>query len=446
MTTQRITADLVNGLSPGDVVWDTETRGFGVRFRSNAVYIVKTRIRGKQTILTIGRHGASMPTSRTDGKVTIWGAQSARKEAIRLLGLIKDGQDPTAERREAKAAPTLTEFSGRYMTEWAGPHKKPRTKVEDARLLKLHILPALGDLKLREIDNADVAKFHASKIATPVAANRALALLSAILGWAMRVGEHGINVNPCRHIARFPETGRERLLSAQELARLGDALERAASAWNDDRELVWRVECQDQAAVAGMKEADARKWVQARMPTRVSAEDWRALAAVRLLLFSGARLSEILTLRWDWINLETGIVRLPDSKTGRKNLILPAPALAILAELPRMEGNHHVLPGEKAGGSFVGIQKPWQRIRKMAALPDVHLHDLRHAFASTAVAAGDSLFIVGKLLGHRQSSTTERYSHLAPDPARAVAERTAERLGAQLRGEKSNVVPLRDHG
>jgi integrase len=170
------------------------------------------------------------------------------------------------------------------------------------------------------------------------------------------------------------------------------------------------------------------------MPRRDTAEDWRAIAAFRLLLFTGARLSEILTLRWQWIDEAAGVARLPDSKTGAKNLYLPPGAAAVLAALPRVAGDAHVLPGARAGFAFVGIQKPWQRVRALAALPDVHIHDLRHAFASTAVAAGDSLFIVGKLLGHRQASTTERYSHLAPDPAAAVAARTADRLAAMMRG------------
>jgi integrase len=164
-----------------------------------------------------------------------------------------------------------------------------------------------------------------------------------------------------------------------------------------------------------------------------------------LLILTGARLSEILTLRREWIDALQGVARLPDSKTGAKNLYLPPGALAVLEALPRMAGNPYVLPGDRPGAHFIGVQKPWQRIRRLAALPDLRLHDLRHAFASVAVAGGDSLFIVGKILGHRQSSTTERYSHLAPDPALAVATRTAERLAdlmsAGRKGDGADVIP-----
>ncbi len=394
MPTKRITAESVEGLATGAQVFDNEVRGFGVRHRGGSpIYFVKTRIKGRQHILTIGRHGQGA-----------WSAEKARREAIRLLGLIRDGRDLATERAADRAAPSLDDFAARYMTEYAERQKKPRTIIEDRRLLAVHILPALGKRKLRDIGKADVARFHAAKHASPVAANRALALLSAIMGWAERIGERPDGSNPCRHVQRFPERARERFLGADELGRLGDAL-------------------------AG---ADA-----------TGLADWRAVACIRLLLLTGSRLSEILTLRWDWIDMEAGTARLPDSKTGAKTLYLSAPALEVLAALPRWDGNPHVLPGERAGAPFVGIQKPWQRVRRVAGLPDVHLHDLRHSFASVGVAAGDSLFIVGKLLGHRQASTTERYAHLAPDPALAAANRTGERIAAMLGGGAAEVVKLR---
>jgi integrase len=385
---------VVEGLAAQETVFDNEVRGFMVRRRGgHPHYALKTRIRGRQVILTIGRHGKGA-----------WGPERARREAIRLLGLIRDGKDPAAERAADKAAPTLVVLAQRYISEYAERQKKPRSVEEDRRLLRLHVLPALGHLQVRTITKSDVARFHASLHAAPVAANRALALLSAILGWAERVGERDDGSNPCRHVDRNPEKGRERLLSADELARLGEAL--------------------NQAEAEGIA-------------------DWRPVAVVRLLLFTGARLSEVLGLRWEQIHLSSGVVRLPDSKTGAKTLFLPTPATELLAGLPRFAANEHVFPGERPGAPFVGIQKPWQRIRKLAGLNDLRLHDLRHGFASTGVAAGESLFIVGKLLGHRQSRTTERYAHLAPDPAKAAADRTAARLEAMLRGDAANVATPR---
>jgi integrase len=409
--------------------------GAGLEQNDGPVRAVKTRIKGRQTILSIGRHGPGA-----------WSADKARNEATRLLGLIRDGKDLAADRAADKAAPNFVDFATRYLIEYSEPMKKPRTRVEDARLLRLHLLPVLGKLKVREISRADVAKFHTGLRALPVGANRALALLSSILGWAEKVGERPDNTNPCRHVERYPEKSRERLLTAPELARLGDALNRAAEPWTKASKVAWRNEVTRQAEADGVAEPARQAWIASRMPRRDTAEDPRAIAALRLLAFTGARLSEILTLQWSWIDTVQGVARLADSKTGAKSLYLPPGALAVLACLPRFAGNPHVLPGDRPGASFIGIQKPWQRVRALAGLPDVHIHDLRHAFASTAVAAGDSLFIVGKLLGHRQASTTERYAHLAPDPARAVADRTGERLRAMLAGSGGTVQPLRRSG
>ncbi len=432
MAKGRITAEKVEQLRAGDILFDTEVGGFFVRHRGGAPrYSLKTRIRGRQTILNIGRHGKGY-----------WSAEKARREAIRLLGLIRDGQDPTADRAKAKLAPRFAEFSERYMAEFARLRHKARTVAEEERLLKLHLLPALGTMKVHEIAKADAAKLHARLRETPITANRTLALLSSILGWAEKVGERPDASNPCRHVEHYPEHARERVLTAEELARLGEVLGQCESGWTRESAEAWGRRAEAEALAAGKTAAEAARIVRARMPRRLDPEHPSVIATIRLLLFTGARLSEILTLQWAWIDMENGTARLPDSKTGAKTLYLSAPALGVLAALPRYAENPHVLPGDRAGAQLAPPQKQWQRIRKAAGLDDLRMHDLRHGFASAAVGAGDSLYIVGKLLGHRQSATTERYAHLAPDPARAVADRTAERLAAMLDGGKGEVVEL----
>ena len=212
MARKRVTVEAIAAMAPGDVLWDTELRRFGVRHRMrDRIYLVKARIKGRQRILTIGRDGEGA-----------WKPQKARHEAKRLLGIIANGEDPAAERDQARKAQDLAAFAARYLAEYARPHKKVRTVTEDERLLRLHILPVLGNSKVRDIGRSDVARFHQA-YSKPVAANRALALLSGILGWAEKVGERTDGSNPCRHIERYPEKPRERLLTAAELARLGDA-------------------------------------------------------------------------------------------------------------------------------------------------------------------------------------------------------------------------------
>ena len=151
-----------------------------------------------------------------------------------------------------------------------------------------------------------------------------------------------------------------------------------------------------------------------------------------MLLFTGARLSEILTLRWDWIDFQRGVIRLPDSKTGPKTLYLNAPALSVLSALPRIEGNPFVICGDKKGAHLVNLQKPWRAIRTSAALSDVRLHDLRHTFASVGASGGASLPMIGALLGHSQPQTTDRYAHLAADPLRAASDAIAGRIAAAM--------------
>jgi integrase len=213
--------------------------------------------------------------------------------------------------------------------------------------------------------------------------------------------------NPCRHVEKFGERKRERMLSPAELARLGDAL----STHNGSP---------------------------------------YAVAAVKLLMFTGARLGEVLGLRWDWIDFDRGEARLPDSKSGAKTLHLPPPALAVLAELPRQDGNLHVIVGHKTGAAMVNLEKPWRAMRASAALDDVRLHDLRHAFASVAASSGMGLPIIGKMLGHTQAATTHRYAHLASDPVKAAAAAVAGKIAAAMgsgsgaSGKRvTTVLPLR---
>ncbi len=396
MAVRRITPAAVEAMQPGDIIFDTEVRGLFVRRRAAGGvphYNLKTRVKRVQRIFAIGKHGRGY-----------WSPESARREAVRILGLIRDGRDLHAERAEEKAGITFGTFAERYLAEYAALHHKPRTLAEETRLIRLHAIPMLGPIKLREIARPEIARLHAKLSGKPVTANRVLAAVSSILGWSEKVGERPVGSNPARGIDHFPEKSRERFLTADELRRLGEALERAE-------------------AEGGV--------------------DWRFVAMVRLLLFSGARLSEILGLIWPQVDVAAGVIRLPDSKTGAKNLFLPAPALAVLAALPRLADNQHVLPGERPGAPLVGVQKPWQRIRSLAGLPDVRLHDLRHAFASVAVQGGESLFIVGKLLGHRNVATTQRYAHMAPDPALAAAERAAGRIAAAMTGDGAEVVGMK---
>ena len=410
-STKKLTKRTVDALRPNTLVWDTDVKGFGVRRQKEArVYVLKTRVRGKQRWFSIGPHGSP------------WTVEGARKEAKHLLGVIADGGDPARDRDSRRNQPTISELADRYLEEHAKEHKKASSYKTDASNIENHIKPLLGKVHVADVGVADVDRMKRaikdgktarkqkeeqrggpSVTGGPIVANRCLALLSKMLSFAEK---HGLKEgsNPCRHVAKYKENRRERQLSPKELATLGETLNNAAK---------------DQS------------------------ENEYVIAAIRLLIFTGARLGEILSLRWEYVDLEGGKITLPDSKTGKKIIFLSAPALEVLATLTRIKKNPHVIVGHIKGAHMVNIQKPWGRIRKAAKLPDLRLHDLRHSFASIAVTGGLSLPMIGKLLGHSKTSTTERYAHLADDPIKAANELIGGQIAAAMKGQGGKVVKMK---
>jgi integrase len=372
-------------------LWDSALPGFGLRVKPSGArsYIAQYRTwSGRSKRMTLGRHGV----------LTV---DEARSSARQVLASAARGDDPAGEKAEARRAITFSEFADRYLDQHATPKKKASSAATDRRNLRLHLRPALGSLTVAEITRADVVKLHHDMRETPGAANRILALLSKMMNLAERWGLRHDGSNPCRHVERYPERRRERFLSAAELGRLGDVL----------------------------RELEAK-----------GAESPSVIGAIRLLVLTGARRSEILNLRWEHVDLERALLRLPDSKTGAKVIHLGAPALQVLAGLPRR--CEWVLPTASGSGP-VSLSGPWNRIRQQADLEDVRIHDLRHSFASVGAGAGLGLPIIGKLLGHRAAATTARYAHLADDPVRQASEAISSRIAASMGdGRNAELVEL----
>ena len=408
MPKTRISKRTVDTLAAGVTVWDSDVKGFGVRRqRARRVYVLKARINGRQRWITIGDHGAP------------WTPEAARKEAQRLWGAIRDGVDVAGIRDLKAGRSRVADLCARFLEEHAAQHKKPSSSHMDQRNIKNHIVPLLGDLFIDDVTRADIDRFKRAVregvTADPNAsrrdsyrggavvtggtgvANRCLSLLSKMFNLAERWGLTPEHTNPVRHVEKYREGKKERYLTSAEFERLAQVL--------GDRE-------------------------------RAGSESPYVIAALRLLILTGARLGEILSLRWDFVDLEHRALRLPDSKTGQKVIFLSQPAIDVLMNIPRDVGNPHVIVGAKAGRPLRNLQKPWGRIRQAAELEGVRIHDLRHSYASVAAAAGLSLPVIGKLLGHTKSVTTERYAHLADDPLKAANEVIGARL-ARFAGTRS---------
>jgi integrase len=390
----KITKRVVDALKPGVLVWDAgkgSTAGFGVRQqRRDKIYFLKTRIGARQRWFTIGKHGT-------------WTVNKARREARAIQGEIDRGHDPATVRDADAKVPTIKKVVERFLEEVEAKRRKS-TAAQYRDLLERLAVPELGNHKIRDVHFRDIASLHYKHRNMPITANRVIAVLSSMFSWCERHGLRDRDTNPASGVEKFKEKARERFLSSRELGRLGIALARAE------------------------RKQTETPWV---------------LAAIRLLIFTGMRRNEVLTLRWQDVNTEMAMLSLPDSKTGARPIYLSAPALAVLASVPRMAKNPFVIAGSKPGQHLINLRKPWTRICKVARLRGVRLHDVRHSYASIGVSGGASLPIVGKLLGHTKGATTERYSHLLADPVRAANEAIGNQIAAMLQGKQGQVVPLK---
>lgn len=384
----KITKRLVEAAEPRDkdyIICDDDLAGFAVRILPSGrrSYIAQYRIGNRYRRMSLGAHGVLTP-------------EKARRQAFKVLAAVKDGEDPAGERSRARKACTVKELAKRFDEEHISVRLKPGTAREYRRNLRRFILPALGRLKVAEVTRADIAKFHHDLRHIPYQANRNLEVISKMFVLAEMWGMRPDGSNPRLHIKKYPEEKRERYLSQEELTSLGSVLSEAE---------------------------------------QIGVEDIYAISAIRLLIFTGCRLNEIMTLKWAEVDLENSCLRLSDSKTGARVVHLGPPALDLLANLKRQPNNPWVICGKIPGTYRKEIQKFWQRIRHRAGIDDVRIHDLRHSFASNAVSQGMSLPMIGKLLGHTQVQTTARYAHLAADPVKAAADAISSNIAEHLNAD-----------
>lgn len=423
----KITKRLIDALPPGGerlILWDSELKGFGLVALPSGVrsFIVKYRNEtGRQRRLTLGRFGV----------MTVDGARAA---ALATLAAVGKGSDPVDDRQSLRAAPSVDDLLKRYLAEHVDVHNAPKT-AEGARLsIEKHIRPRLGGLRAAAVTRQDVLKLHRAMQETPRQANLTLAILSKAFSLAELWGIRPEGSNPCRKVPRYPELARERFFSAEELARLGAVLRQAEAPG-----LPWR------------EREGAKAKHRAKEENRVTPISPRALAAIRLLLFTGARLSEILELQWAHVDFERGLVALPTRKGGgRRPHPVSTMMLAVLADLPREQGSPWVLPAPTDAAKRLSqsvVENAWLRIRDHAGVADIRLHDLRHKMGTYASQAGVNAFQVRDLLRHANIAMTGRYANCDEDPIRSISEIVGERIAAGLAsGAPGEVVPFKRPG
>jgi integrase len=422
MSIARLSKRTVDALQPQTrpyITFDKDLSGFGVRVMPSGskTWIVEYRPGAG------GRRVAKRRLKIESANKTT--AEAARSQAKDILARVRLGEDPAAVRAARLTAPTVAEFAQQFLEEvFSSSRFKPTTRRLYSSNLRRFVTPALGSLKLDAVAGPDVARLHIKMgKAAPTAANNMLVTLSSLYRYAGEIGAVKKGFNPVRDATSKHKTQkRERFLSAEEMKRLADALHQV-----EQRGLDWNLR----------RDLDKVRAKHRAKPERQKIEvSPFVIAAIRLLLLTGCRRSEILNLRWFEVDFEQGMLNLADSKTGKKLVMLNGPALAILAALPR--AGRYVIAGNDPEAPRPDITQQWHRIRALAGLDGAdgkapfRLHDFRHSFASVGVLAGMGLPIVGKLLGHSQAATTHRYSHLGIDPLRRAVNSIGDTISAAM--------------
>ncbi|HKY96353.1 MAG TPA: site-specific integrase [Gemmatimonadaceae bacterium] len=358
------------------ILYDGELTGFGVRVypNGNKSFVLRYGSNGSRKLLTLGKYG----------ELTL---QQARELAIDALRDTRHGHDPVEERRARRKLPTLGEFASEYIDLHARPRK--RSWKEDQRRLDTYILPKWRTRRIDSITRSHVNALIVSLAAEhAVEANRVWALLSVMCNKAIEWG-------------------------------------RVPSDWKNPAH---------GAGTAIKRERSRERWIKpSEMPALIAAIDAERnpfhRAAFRLYLLTGLRRSELLSLQWSNVNLSEGTLYVPVTKSGRSHTLpLSSPARAVFAELPRELNNPHVFPAAN-GGHMADLKKPWRRVREAAGLSDVRLHDLRRTVGSMMAQDGASLLMVGKVLNHSETRTTERaYAHLGSEAIRDALEKHGARV------------------
>ena len=363
------------------IEWDSEVKGFGVRVNLNLkkTFILKFRV---------GQGRSAQVRKPVIGTFGVMKVEEARKVARKWLLEASEGKDP---KEVDKTNVMLKDFFEVYLEHYANLKKKPSSIEEDKRLMRLHISPSFGKVCIKDITRAMITKHHQSMHATPHGANRMLALLSKMMNLAEKWEYRSLNSNPCKHIDRYKENQRDVYLTMEQIEKVG---------------LVF-------------KELEKHHSVY-------------MIAALKMLLFTGRRTGEILTLRWEYLDFENSKMHLPDTKTGAKTFHLSSTIKQLLLSLPNTKEGF-VFKSIVPGKHITVVRHVWKKICTITGIENVRVHDFRHTYASFALNKGYSLPIISKMLGHKDLKTTQRYAHLYDNPVNQAVDKIDQQLESLIK-------------
>lgn len=407
------------------ILWDSHVPLFGLRVystgRRNFIYQYRTPETRRSRRMILGVY----PTITTE---------QARALAVTAAARLAAGEDPQGETLDGMQRRTMADVFPDYLDERRGKIA-PRTLTEYQRVWTTLLAPTFGTLRVSALDESSVASWHAARRATPIAANRAVDLVSSFCAWAARRGYRAKHSNPCEGVERYEEVKRGRSLSVEEYQRLGAAFV--------------------QARTTGIRPATKlRKQTKnaAKTKHRPKTADLPRtsnpviLDALRFLTLSGWREQEALTLRWDAVDLARGVAVLTDTKSGRSERPLGEPALDVLRAQARVDGNPFVFVGERAGQHIAEVKYTWASLKQAAKLEETapfRLHDLRHSFTTVArdeMGLGDH--VIARLVGHTLAGQTSRYGEVRDATVRTAANAIATTIDRYLTGSDAKVLPF----
>lgn len=382
-------------------------RAKGYELRDTVVpgFLLKVTPAGRRVFMVQYRTNAGERRKPAIGRFGELTVEQARSLAQDWLADVRKGKDPSAEKKAARDASSVKELCTKFMEDYSKPNNRPRTVESNQGYIDRHIIPRLGILQVREVKRSDVSSLITRMKKTPVTANRVLSCLRKMFNMAEVWGLHDDGTNPCRHIPKYPENGKTRLITDDEMVRLFSYLERAD--------------------VEGL-------------------EHPFLTLGIRLQFALAARMSEITGMEWDWVDFANRRVVWPDSKTGEMSKPMSEDVVALLANAPRLEGSPYVVPSVfKADRpmSQITYSQGWKRVLERAKVPHVGTHGIRHRATTEIANSGVPVKVGMQLTAHKTVTQFMRYVHTEDEPVRAAAETVASRRLVVLSGQRTSPQP-----